>query len=413
MSRFKRTVAVLLLLGFALSLCGCWDKKEFNKISLVSAMAVDKAEDGYELTVQIMMPKNLQEGGENSPTWILQGKGDTLQSAVDDINARSPRRINWGHMNVVILGEGALQENVHRSLDFFVRGREFRRRNYFVAAEGKASEILKAAPELAELNTFYLSSIIEDQEQRVAGSAVTLNDMMLGINTLGRDLYLPKIQLVDNDTTGGGGESSGGEPAKQTGASSEGGGEQGQDGQKSDSTKKLLELSGGALIGDNHLLGWEDAQWQNGFYWVKGRINDGSITLSNPVATPEDLIVMNIRNSQGRISLLKEEPLTMKIQVEATLKIAEDTRRDIINQINGTTDDQHKIEESFNQLVKEHIQKTLQESQRMNADVFGFGQYLTAYHPDIANQLDWENYFKTMQFEIEVKGKLKPSSIIN
>ena len=195
----KRIALLCLVVCCAVGLTGCWDKKEFNKISMVSAMAVDKEKDDYILTVQIMMPKNLQEGGENSPTWTLKGRGPTLQAAVDDLNDRSPRKMNWGHMNVVILGESALKEDIHKSLDFFVRGQEFRRRNYFLAAQGSAGDILEAAPELAELNTFYLYSLIEDQEARVDHSMVTLNDLLIGLYTEGRDLFLPRVRLVDKE----------------------------------------------------------------------------------------------------------------------------------------------------------------------------------------------------------------------
>ena len=41
----RKILLVCLLVCCGVGLSGCWDKKEFNKISMVSAMAVDKEGD--------------------------------------------------------------------------------------------------------------------------------------------------------------------------------------------------------------------------------------------------------------------------------------------------------------------------------------------------------------------------------
>ena len=41
----KRIALLCLVVCCAVGLTGCWDKKDFNKISMVSAMAVDKEKD--------------------------------------------------------------------------------------------------------------------------------------------------------------------------------------------------------------------------------------------------------------------------------------------------------------------------------------------------------------------------------
>ena len=407
MQRHKRKILlVCLLICSAVGLTGCWDKKEFNKISMVSAMAVDKENDEYILTVQIMMPKNLQEGGENSPIWILKGHGQTLQAAVDDLNDRSPRKMNWGHMNVVILGESTLKEDIHKALDFFVRGQEFRRRNYFLAAEGEAAEILEATPDLAELNTFYLYSMIEDQAARVNRSMVTLNDVLIGLYTEGRDLYLPRVRLVDKDSVlennQAGGEEASGQESQQP---KEGGGQK--------KGEKLLELNGGALIGQDHLVKWVDQQWQNGFYWVYGNISGGSVTVAHPLGEKDDLLGIQVVGSKSHISLSKEQPLTMKVEVKAELNALEDTRQDVGTAMNRTNEDVKALEKAFDEKVKQDILAALKSAQEANVDAFGFGQFIQAFHPDVAKTLDWDHYFEQMQFEVEVKSKLKPSIIVS
>ena len=242
---------------------------------------------------------------------------------------------------------------------------------------------------------------------------------MLGMNTQGRALYMPCIELVDDQSAGqeqsqDQGQSSDGQGQGQSsgGAGQQGGGGQEKGGGK-EGGKKLLELSGGALLGDDRLLGWQDGQWQKGYYWVAGHIKGGSITLDNPLSESNDLLVMDILDSKGKISLAKEQPLTMKIEVEATLNVVEDTRREFANVISGTLADKQKIEDTFSQEVTAQIEKSLSAAQEAGADVFGFGAYLAAHHPKLAASLDWQRYFQDMGFEIHVKGRMKPSAIIN
>ena len=78
-----------------------------------------------------------------------------------------------------------------------------------------------------------------------------------------------------------------------------------------------------------------------------------------------------------------------------------------------TTEDVLRLEEAFDQKVQQDILRALEETQKTNVDAFGFGQYLQAFHPELAKKLDGDHYLQQLHFEVEVKGKLRPSVIVS
>lgn len=59
-SRIKRAVAACLpLLLLSLLLSGCWERKELNELAFVLALGLDKAEKGYNVTMQVVIPSSI------------------------------------------------------------------------------------------------------------------------------------------------------------------------------------------------------------------------------------------------------------------------------------------------------------------------------------------------------------------
>ena len=158
---------------------------------------------------------------------------------------------------------------------------------------------------------------------------------------------------------------------------------------------------------------WVDQQWQNGFYWVYGNISGGSVTIAHPSGEKDDLLGIQVVGSKSHISLAKEEPLTMKVEISAELNALEDTRHDVGTTMNRTNEDVKALEKAFDEKVKQDILAVLESAQAANVDAFGFGQFIQAFHPEVAKTLDWNHYFEQMQFEVEVKSRLKPSIIVS
>lgn len=401
----KKPLLAVLVVMICLLSGGCWDKKEFNKISFATAMAIDYVDGIYELTIKVMMPKS-GEGG-NLPIWVVSGSGCNIQDAMDNISKRSPREIYWGHMDVIILGESVLQSDMYQALDFFIRGSEFRRRNYCVVTEGKASDILDISPKLAEINNFYFKGLIEDQEIAVNRSAVTLNDVLLGLFGDGKDLLIPKLQLQENNEENTKDSNQAEEPAQGAEAEKKGDGSAG-----GESSGKLLELKGGALIKNERLVTWVDDEWVNGYNWINGDIRRGSIAIVHP-EDADAFISFDIKKSECTIKIDRENPLRVTLIIKPTLNIGANTIHKHDTEVQMNSDALKVVKKAVEKEIKRQVEDTVVFAQKNNVDPFGIGRRIRAYYPKNYQQLDADNYMRDLDIAVEVNCDLKLALIIN
>ncbi|UZM97818.1 hypothetical protein OL548_22945 [Lysinibacillus sp. MHQ-1] len=71
-----KTICLLCILTLLLS--GCWSKRELNELAIVVALGIDKVEDEFEITVQIVDPSEVsmrQAPHSAHPSYQLSFKG--------------------------------------------------------------------------------------------------------------------------------------------------------------------------------------------------------------------------------------------------------------------------------------------------------------------------------------------------
>ena len=274
-----------LILISALLLSGCWDKNEFTEVSFATTMAIDKIDEEYIITVMLMLPKDESQGGEEAPTWLIEGRGESIYKAIEDLNNRSPHEVHWGHMQLVILGEGTL-DDVDTSLDYFFRSSQFRRNDYVVAVQGNGAEMLEISKEQSKVNTFYIYTLLKDLEGRYKNSAVTLNDCFVWDNYQGGGAYLlPCIGLAKAS-------------------------------ELTKADEEIPQLEGAALIQNNKLIEWMDEEYIEGYRFITDEIHDGAFVIKNPLGDGD--ITFSIKESKADLSW-KDEVLTITIKGDVNL----------------------------------------------------------------------------------------------
>ena len=96
----RRQICSLCLLSLVMFvLTGCWDKKEFNQMAIVQTLAVDKHENEYKVTLQLITPKAGEKGITAEDLWIISGQGESVAAALDQADLSTPRRIYLEQMN--------------------------------------------------------------------------------------------------------------------------------------------------------------------------------------------------------------------------------------------------------------------------------------------------------------------------
>ncbi|MGM9525943.1 MAG: hypothetical protein ACI3U1_06675, partial [Peptococcaceae bacterium] len=143
---------LLLLFCITAAFCnGCWDKKEFNQLAIAQTIAIDYEDGQYQLTIQLLMPNAAEETISSEQMWVIDGKGDSVGDALEQISFCAPREIYLDHLDIVLLGQGLLEHDMGQGLEFLMKQHVLRRRTSLLAVEGRAGDILQAKPDLADV----------------------------------------------------------------------------------------------------------------------------------------------------------------------------------------------------------------------------------------------------------------------
>ena len=147
----KKSLTLLLAaLLFAASVAGC--APELYERALISAVGVDKTEDGCRVTVRAAQAN---AGGTEIS---LSGEGKTVPEALNEITRVTGQQPLYSHNTLVVFGMDCAQDGLKEYLDFFLRHYDSRPTVKVFLSETTAEDILRVesaeeprAAQIAEL----------------------------------------------------------------------------------------------------------------------------------------------------------------------------------------------------------------------------------------------------------------------
>ena len=123
-------LAILIMLSILLP--GCWDNTDLTDINIVTALGIDKDEDGKIIvTVQVAEPAAVQltssthGGGGGSahikPVYFKSYNGETIYDALISMKSIIDKRLFLSTTQVLILGERFCKDGINETLDYLHR----------------------------------------------------------------------------------------------------------------------------------------------------------------------------------------------------------------------------------------------------------------------------------------------------
>lgn len=134
---------LLLITIIVLLLSGCYNYKELNELAVVSSIAIDKKDDKYLVSAQVMNAKQ-KEDSEDSQIIVYEEKGNSINEALRNMTMKSSRVLYGGHLSKLVISEEVAKEGIINVLDVFQRLTEVR--NEFTITVSKnieASKVIK------------------------------------------------------------------------------------------------------------------------------------------------------------------------------------------------------------------------------------------------------------------------------
>lgn len=194
-----------------LLLSSCWSAKEIDEMRYAHAIGIDYEDGKYILYVQMVNFLNgsgsggRQNGGSASVVVnVIKQEGKTIVEAVHNVYRISQRRIFWGHVTSLLLGEGLLR---HRDMDdvfdTFARSHDLRYTIWIFTAKSSIRELMTALPMSEQAAIFSkISNPIENFKQSSFVEPVKLHRFLSTYHEYGRTTIIPVLQLEEKKKVG-------------------------------------------------------------------------------------------------------------------------------------------------------------------------------------------------------------------
>lgn len=378
----KTLAACIPLLLLPMLLSGCWERKELNELAFVLGLGLDKVEDGYKVSMQVVIPSSITSqsaggsGGSGIPVVLYSFKVKTIYESLRKFNLVSPRSPYMGHIRALVVGEELARDGLAETLDVIKRSREPRMDFYvMVARKTTAENVLKVLTPLDRLPANKLFNSL-DKSYRISSKtvAVTLDELIEDMLDEGRNPVLTGVEIE-------------GDP--------EAGGDKANVERTNPDTR--LHYKSVAIFRKDKLIGWMDDAVTVGYNYVIDNVtkNTGYFKDKNG-----SLVVMEAleTTTKRKVKFIDGEPHIF-LSVEALSNVEEIEGPDKID----TEDKIHELELKTQERIVERMEEAVKNvTENYNVDIFGFGQLVYHKSPKAWFKLkERENYLATLPVHYE------------
>lgn len=382
----KRAVQLSGLLAIVLILSGCWSRHELNDLAITVALGVDKAEDEYEISVQIVDPGQIatkkEGGGGRTPATLYSIKGTTFAEAMGRLTTITPRKAYFSHLRIFLISEALAREGISDVLEYISRNHEFRPDFYIGVARGTtAREILGLMTPLEKIPANKMYNALELAQREWAPVAtIQLNDLINDMMTNGKNPVLTGFRIRGNS-----------QQAK---------------------TKKnierietlgVIQTWGLAAFNKDKFVGWLDERESKGYTDITDKLYRSVVVGKCPGG---GYITMNINRSK---TSMKAKVRNGKPKVDVLIR-AEGDISDVTCRIDLTKPETlEQVNKILGLGIKENMERSLLKARKLKTDIFGFGEAIHRGNPAYWKKVkdDWDQHFTKLPVQIQVEVQVR------
>jgi spore germination protein KC len=386
-----------LLFTCLLMISGCWSHRELTDLAIVSAMAIDKNEEGrYVITIQVINPGNVASGlqgggGQNPPVSNYSITGDTILESSRRLSKKISRIRYYAHTNLIVISEKlAREDGITKIFDAVERSPEFRTTaKVVIAHNANAADI---ANTLTPIDKIPANQVIKTLNftEKVWGELINVNvqDVIKNLVTPGKEPVITGFHLVGNP----------------------------KDAKKMENIQETtpsgyLGAFGLATFKDGKLIDWFQNEKARGVSWTLDKIKTTVITVNWKKEKEGIAFEVIHQKTKVKTDMVKGHP-EIFIHTEVEGNIGE-----VSVPVNLSNPDiLLKIEKEVEKDIKKEINLAVQQAKKNQSDIFGFGEAVHMSHPKAWKDLkqDWnEVYFPQVKVHVSANAFVRRSGISN
>ncbi|MDD6796183.1 MAG: Ger(x)C family spore germination protein [Clostridiaceae bacterium] len=369
----KKIISFMFIILLCVSLVGCYNYKEINKITFATSVIFDKDEyDNVVLYLDCVSPyRNASESSDKGRRIMFKGTGRSVLETIRNLNASSSNDLNFSQVRAYIFTEAAAQGGVQEYLDFIDNSQQFSFKPYMFVYFGGIQDLIEVTNGDEEYLGLYLDQLIEKNKYngKVIMSNVNdyINNELMGDNIS----FMSALELKDN------------------------------------ALEKKVELNGGVIMKNNYML--ERLEEKDALYYNllhPRKVNKGTFTVQNPDDI-DSLITLDILDSKSDTDIyIDGDNITLKKDLDIKVSIGE-----IEGILNVDADALQKIKVLEENKIKKNEEEFFAQYQSKNIDIMGVTRLLEEKYPHY-NSVDClknTNFVTNVNIKIDGSGLIKDS----
>lgn len=356
----SKKIIILVTLCTVL-LGGCYDSKEIDERNFVISVGIDKGDnEKIEVALGIAKPDTKSESSVSEEIKTIEG--DTFAQAVKLISSTDSQSMYFGHTKNIVFGSEILKDAdaMEEILDTMVRNNDFGLKMIMLSSKGNAKDCIELVEKSDNGEGLYIWDFYKNNANETESTTrLELKDMEESFR-LGNSIVIPIISVEGNK----------------------------------------IVIGGGAVAGKDGLVGYLDESEMEGYLWVTEDCS-GHMVQAN---SGNQLIPISIAKSDCKMNFSDNGKLICNMKIEVRGNVEEHNK-------NYNTED---IEKALEDVIKQQIITTINKAQlEYKTDIFGVTEKVSKKNEDLFNKYGKKECFNTMEFNIEVDGKITGTGVIS
>ncbi len=381
----KKIILLLILITITNFLSGCWSKREIDELSIAMGIGIDKIDNEYLITVQLINPSEITVDTSSTRTavTIYQTRGKTIFEAFRKLTQKTPRKVYLSHIQTIVFGEEFAKNGIAKALDFFSRDHELRTDFYIlVSRRFKAEDILSILTPLEKIPAKNMHTSLQMSEQSWAATYhIELDELIKILVSDGKNPVLTGITISGDVDSG---------TAKEN-----------IERIKPFTTVQIDHI---AVFRGDKLVGWLNEDESKGFNFINDNVES---TIINIPCLDNQLISLEIVRSKTKLKCKVEngEP-RIYIDVTAESNIGEVQCDSKILETKSI----YEFEENAEKIIKDEMEVVIEKAKTIyKSDIFGFGEAIHRADPKLWKELKdgWDDKFANLPVNMNVDVKIR------
>ncbi|QQK75493.1 Ger(x)C family spore germination protein [Salicibibacter cibarius] len=370
----KKIAMICLCLSLLMPTAGCWSGSDLDEVAMVFGGGLDKTENGYELSVEILQSSGEITAAESDHEgMVLSMERETLFDAVRSMIRQEKRRLIFTHTNILVLGESLAVDDLTTPIDVLKRDQMPRLNSLLLITPDDPKDILETATISGDLTSVEMADSMEGTEFTGEFKPMDLKTVFEMLNSPISATFVPMLQI------------------------------------NNENKKTIAELSGTAVINEDQMVGTLNVPETKGLLYLRNEAERGSITAK---LTSGDKVSMEVQDKGVIIDpSLNGDQLTVDIEMEIWGTLAEVPSDMIVN-------DQtiQEMEDALTEEIRTHMQMTLKKLQKeLKTDILDFGilvhQKYPQKWPDLTDQ--WDDIFANADVNLMIETSIDHEGLLD